>query len=52
MRPRYGVNDPPPYIAEVKERIELYLYSPFEPYMASSRVNFELYLHKTCKILK
>ena len=28
MRPGPGVDHPPPSVAEVKERVELYLYSP------------------------
>jgi len=27
----HGVDHPSPFSAEVKERVELYLYSPFEP---------------------
>ena len=30
-RPRSGVNHPHPSIAEVKERVEIYIYSLFEP---------------------
>jgi len=30
-RPGRGVDHPPPSSAEVKERVELYLFSPFEP---------------------
>ena len=30
-RPRRGVDHPPPSSPEVKESVELYLYSPFEP---------------------
>jgi hypothetical protein len=30
-RPGRGVNHPPPPSAEVKERVELYLFSPFGP---------------------
>jgi len=30
-RPGRGVDHPPPSSAEVKERVELYLCSPFEP---------------------
>jgi len=29
--PGHGVDHPPPYSAEVKERVELYLYSPIGP---------------------
>jgi hypothetical protein len=39
-RGRRGVDHPPPSSAEVKERVELYLYSPFWAFMACSRVNF------------
>jgi hypothetical protein len=39
-RPGRGVDHPPPSIAEVKERVELYLYSPLWACMAFSRVNF------------
>jgi len=28
----HGVDRPPPYSAEVKERVELYLYSPSGPW--------------------
>jgi len=31
---------PPPSSAEVKERVELYLYSPLWAFVACSRVNF------------
>jgi hypothetical protein len=30
-RPGRGVDHPPPSSAEIKERVELYLYSPFGP---------------------
>jgi len=30
-RPGHGVDHPLPYSAKVKERVELYLYSPFGP---------------------
>jgi len=31
MRAERGLDYPPPYIAMVKERVELYLYSPSSP---------------------
>jgi hypothetical protein len=37
-----GANHPPPFRAEVKERIELYLYLDV---MASSRASFTLYIY-------
>jgi len=37
-RPRPGVDQQPPSSAEFKERVELYLYSPFA-FVACSRVN-------------
>ena len=43
-RPRRGVNHPPPSSVEVKERVELYLYSPSGP---SWPVLGELYLYLT-----
>ena len=39
-RPRSGVNHPPPSSAEVKKRIELYLYSTSTAFVAGDRVNF------------
>ena len=39
-RPGHGVDHPPPSSAEVKKRVELYLYSPFWVFVACSRVNF------------
>jgi len=30
-QPGFGVDHPPPSSADVKERVELYLYSPFGP---------------------
>ena len=30
-QPGHGVDHPPPSSAEVKERVELYLYSPYGP---------------------
>ena len=41
-RPGRGVVHPPLSIAEVKERIELYVYSNSGPSCACSRVNFNL----------
>jgi hypothetical protein len=41
-RPRRGVDRPPRSSAEVKNRIELYLYSPSEAFMVYCRVNFIL----------
>ena len=35
-----GVTHPPPSSAEVKVRVELYLYSPLWVFMASSKANF------------
>jgi hypothetical protein len=40
QRPGWGVDHSPPSSAEVKERVELYLYSPLWAFMACSRVNF------------
>jgi len=37
--PGRGVDHPPPSSAEVKERVELYLYSPFWTFLACSRMN-------------
>jgi len=37
---RHGVDHPPPSSAEVKERVEVYLYSPLWAFVACSRVNF------------
>jgi len=39
-RPGRGVDHPPPSSSKVKERVELYLYSPSGPNVACSRVNF------------
>jgi hypothetical protein len=47
-RPGLSVDHPPPSSAEVKERVELYLYSPSGPFMACSRVNFTCTFTVTC----
>jgi len=39
-RPGRGVDHPLPSSAEVKERVELYLYSPFWDFVACYRLNF------------
>ena len=39
-RPGRGVDHPPHLVPRVKERAELYLYSPPRAFMACSRVNF------------
>jgi hypothetical protein len=41
-RPGRGVNHPRPSSAEVKERVELYFYSPLWAFIACPRVNFTL----------
>ena len=38
-RPGCGVDHPPPFGVEVKDRVELYLYSPIWVFVACSRVN-------------
>jgi hypothetical protein len=42
-RPGRGVDHPPPTSAEIKERVELYLYSPLWAFMACYRVIFTFY---------
>jgi hypothetical protein len=39
-RPGRGVENPPPFSADVKERVELNLYSPSGPLWPVRRVNF------------
>jgi hypothetical protein len=39
-RPELGVDHPLPSSAEVKERVELYLFFPLWAFVACSRVNF------------
>jgi len=39
----HGIDRPPPSSAEVKESVELYLYSPHWTFMACSRVTFTFY---------
>jgi len=46
-RPGRGVDYPPPSNAEVKERVELYLYSPLWAFLACSKVNFTFTLPLT-----
>jgi hypothetical protein len=41
-RPERGVNHPPPSSAEVKERVELHLYSLLWAFIACFRVSFIL----------
>ena len=43
-RPGRGVNHPPPSSAEVKERIELYMYSPSGPLWLVLRQTLPFYL--------
>jgi hypothetical protein len=40
-----GADHTSPSSAEVKERVELYLYPPLWIFMARSRVNFTFYVH-------
>jgi len=59
-RPGRGVDHPPTSNVEVKERVELYFYSTFGPFVACSRVNFTftfifmcligLLIHEVCCI--
>ena len=48
-RPRRGVDHSPPSIAEVKERVELYLYSPSGPSWSVLGLTLPLPLPVTCK---
>jgi len=43
-QPERGVDHPYPSSAEVKERVQLYLYSTSRAFMACSRANFTFYL--------
>jgi len=45
-QPERGVAHPPPSSAEVKERVELYIYSPLWDFVACSRENFTFYLYE------
>jgi hypothetical protein len=47
-RPGSGVNHPPTSSAEVKEIVELYLYSPFSAFMACSRANSNFTFYLLC----
>jgi hypothetical protein len=44
-RPEHGINHPPLSSAEVKERVELYLYTPYGPPRPVLRqiYNFKIY---------
>ena len=44
-----GVDDPPPSSAEVQERVQIYIYSPFRLFMSCSRLNFTFYT--TCRLI-
>jgi len=46
-RPDRVVNHPPQSIAEVKERVELYIYSP-SAFMACYKVKFTFHIHVVC----
>ena len=46
-RPGRGVDHPPPSSVEIKESVELYLYSFLWTCMVCSRMNFSLYLFAT-----
>ena len=49
-RPGCGVEHPPPSKADVKETVELYLYSPSRLFVACSKVNFTFNVYKcSCK---
>ena len=50
MRPESGVNHPPPSSAEVKERVELYLYSSSGLFKAGYRVNFTFTLRQSKRV--
>ena len=45
-RPGRGVNHPPPSSAEVKERVELYLYSPSGPSWPALGLTLPFYLYQ------
>jgi hypothetical protein len=49
--PGRGVDHPPSSSARVKERVELYLYSPLWAFVACSRENFTFYLYLTSPCL-
>ena len=48
-RPGRGVDHPPPSRAEVKERVELYLYSSLWAFVACPRVSFTFTFYNLCK---
>ena len=43
-RPGRGADHPPSHTAEVKETVELYIYSPLWGFMGCSRVTFTFHL--------
>jgi len=47
-RPGRGIDHPPPSSAKVKERVELYLYSPLWAFVACSGVNFTFQYTTVC----
>ena len=47
-RPECGIEHPPPSSAEVKETVELYLYSPVWALVACSTMNFTLLISVYC----
>jgi len=50
-RPRRGVNHPPPSSTKVKERVELYVYSPLWAFVACYTVTFNFTLEHNADIL-
>jgi hypothetical protein len=50
--PRRGVNHPPSPSAEVKEIVELYIYSPLWAFTACSRMNFTIYIFSAVCVVR